>query len=137
MARETFVLDRETDEIVSKEERVVRQAQRNRNRPIRPVAIRKVQRGRWVLDPATHELVDYDEYHSRPRTVAHQIMPDIAPYKNVAVDGKYITSRSEHREMLKRNRLFELGNEQKPLGERPQMSSVELTVKRICEQKGL
>lgn len=45
---------------------------------------------------------------------AAYVTPDIAPYKAVAGDkaGKYITSRREHREFLKRNRLTEIGNEQ-------------------------
>ncbi len=39
---------------------------------------------------------------------------DISPYKNM-VDGKMITSRSEHRELLKRHNLFEVGNETKAM----------------------
>jgi hypothetical protein len=37
---------------------------------------------------------------------------DIAPYQAVAGDraGQFITSRSEHREFLKRNRLVEVGD---------------------------
>lgn len=44
---------------------------------------------------------------------AAYVTPDIAPYKAVAGDraGQYITSRREHREYLKRNRLVEIGNE--------------------------
>lgn len=39
-----------------------------------------------------------------------QIMRDIEPYKNM-IDGGMITSRSEHRELLKANNCFEVGNE--------------------------
>lgn len=44
---------------------------------------------------------------------AAYVSADIAPYMAVAGDraGKYITSRKEHREYLKRNRLIEIGNE--------------------------
>lgn len=40
------------------------------------------------------------------------VIPDIAPYKAVAGDraGKWISSRREHREFLKRNRLIEVGD---------------------------
>lgn len=48
-------------------------------------------------------------------------MPDIKPYKSM-VTGEMITSRSKHREHLKRHDLIEVGNEikahmnQKPRG---------------------
>ena len=38
------------------------------------------------------------------------IMPDIQPYKSM-IDGRMITSRSEHREHLKANNCIEVGNE--------------------------
>lgn len=58
---------------------------------------------------------------------AAYVSADIAPYKAVAGDraGKWITSRREHREFLKRNRLVELGNE-KP----KDTSQMRKTVKR-------
>ena len=37
-----------------------------------------------------------------------QLVSDIEPYQNV-VDRNWITSRSHHREFLKRNNLVELG----------------------------
>ena len=40
------------------------------------------------------------------------IMPDIEPYQNM-VDGQMITSRSQHREFLKKHNLVEVGNEVK------------------------
>lgn len=39
-----------------------------------------------------------------------QVIRDIDPYKSM-VDGSMITSRSEHREHLKRHNCFEVGNE--------------------------
>lgn len=38
------------------------------------------------------------------------VMPDIAPYKSM-IDGRMITSRSQHREHLRDNGCFEIGNE--------------------------
>jgi hypothetical protein len=40
----------------------------------------------------------------------HYIMPDIQPYKSM-IDGRMITSRSEHRAHLKANNCIEVGNE--------------------------
>lgn len=37
-------------------------------------------------------------------------IPDITPYKSMAT-GEMITSRSQHREHLKRHNLYEIGNE--------------------------
>lgn len=41
------------------------------------------------------------------------VTPDIAPYRALTGDrmGQMITSRKDHREFLKRNRLVELGTE--------------------------
>lgn len=48
----------------------------------------------------------------RELTAPH-VRPDIAPYKALAGDkaGQYITSRREHKEFLKRNRLVEIGDQ--------------------------
>ncbi|MDO9131977.1 zinc ribbon domain-containing protein [Hydrogenophaga sp.] len=46
------------------------------------------------------------------------VMPDIQGYKSMAT-GEWISSRSEHREHLKRHNLVEIGNEKienKPRG---------------------
>lgn len=40
----------------------------------------------------------------------HYVMPDIQPYKSM-IDGKMVTSRSEHRRHLKANNCIEVGNE--------------------------
>lgn len=42
--------------------------------------------------------------------VAPMVSTDIAPYQSMAT-GEWITSRSAHREHLKRHRLVEVGNE--------------------------
>ena len=40
----------------------------------------------------------------------HYVMPDIQPYKSM-IDGRMITSRSEHRAHLKAHNCVEVGNE--------------------------
>jgi hypothetical protein len=40
----------------------------------------------------------------------HYVMPDIVPYKSM-IDGRMVTSRSEHRRHLKANGCEEVGNE--------------------------
>lgn len=42
------------------------------------------------------------------------VMPDIKPYKAVAGDQRWITSRAQHREFLRENDLVEVGNEGRP-----------------------
>ena len=42
------------------------------------------------------------------------VMPDIQPYKAVAGDQRWITSRAQHREFLRQNDLIEVGNEGGP-----------------------
>jgi len=55
--------------------------------------------------------VSRDSLKKKPKT--HHIIPDIQPYMAVGGDraGEYITSRSEHREYLRRNNCIEVGNE--------------------------
>jgi hypothetical protein len=40
----------------------------------------------------------------------HYVVPDIVPYKSM-IDGKMVTSRSQHRRHLKANNCIEVGNE--------------------------
>ena len=40
----------------------------------------------------------------------HYVMPDIAPYKSM-IDGRMITSRSQHRAHLRANNCVEVGND--------------------------
>lgn len=42
------------------------------------------------------------------------VIPDIQPYKAVAGDQRWITSRAQHREFLRSNGLEEVGNEGRP-----------------------
>jgi hypothetical protein len=49
-----------------------------------------------------------------PESKSHQVMPDIAPYKSM-VTGEEISSRSKHREHLRRHGVIEIGNETKYL----------------------
>jgi hypothetical protein len=54
---------------------------------------------------------DYDKGEKRSEIVSMpMVMRDIDPYKNM-IDGKMITSRSEHRELLRRHNCVEIGNE--------------------------
>ncbi len=54
------------------------------------------------------------EAGNEPAPEVHHVMPDIGAYQSM-VDGSMITSRSQHREHLKRHGLQEIGNEMKYL----------------------
>lgn len=43
--------------------------------------------------------------------IGPQIMPDIEPYRDVGIDNKWVTSRSQRREKLKAHGMIEVGNE--------------------------
>lgn len=68
---------------------------------------------RSVADCMQPEMCDCGVPMDRELTACH-VNPDIAPYRAVTGDraGQFITSRREHREFLKRNRLIEVGTEQ-------------------------
>lgn len=64
---------------------------------------------RWIQHPETGELIPADQY-VRPSSNAHFVMNDIAPYKSV-LDGQWVSSRSQHREQMRRHGVVEVGNE--------------------------
>jgi hypothetical protein len=53
-----------------------------------------------------------------PEPQSPLVMPDIKPYLS-QIDGREITSRSRHREHLRDNNCFEIGNETKYLKHKP------------------
>lgn len=55
------------------------------------------------------ELIPADGY-IRPRPRTHMVAGDIKPYRSMET-GEIISSRSRHREHLKRHGLIEVGNE--------------------------
>lgn len=67
-------------------------------------------RQRFIQDRETGELIPAENY--RPKARLHYIQPDIEGYRSMA-SGEFITSRSKHREELRRHGLIEVGNETK------------------------
>ena len=70
-------------------------------------------RKRWIQVRTENgpELVPADEYTGARK--GPFVMGDIEPYKAITGDmeGKWITSRSKHKDYLRRNGLVEVGNE--------------------------
>jgi hypothetical protein len=61
-----------------------------------------------------------------------QVMPDIGGYKSMA-DGSWISSRSQHREHLRRHNCIEIGNEM-PQERKPIPMSRDKRIKVLREQ---
>lgn len=59
-------------------------------------------------------LRSWEAKQSMPALQPSYVMTDIQPYKSM-VTGEMITSRSQHREHLKKHHLIEIGNETKYL----------------------
>lgn len=81
-------------------------------------------RGKWIYDPDTGKQVPAEQYQRRVRQAREarklrshlaspQVMRDIEPFRNIAVDNTEISSRSHKREMMKRHNLIEIGNEKR------------------------
>lgn len=70
----------------------------------------KPTRGRFVQDPVSGKLVPFDEWAGPSTSHSAYVAPDIQPYRST-ITGEMITSRSQHREHLKRHNCFEIGNE--------------------------
>lgn len=71
---------------------------------------KKPVRGSFVWDPVSHSMVPKDEYYEMTHPTSPMVMGDIQPYQSM-VTGEMITSRSVHREHLRRHQLIEVGNE--------------------------
>ena len=83
-----------------------------------------------------HEVNNVEDIDDkRSELAAPMVMRDIPEYRNV-VDGKPITSRSWHREFLKKNNLVEIGNEGLPMQKtyKPAKGEVAREIKETIEQ---
>lgn len=71
-----------------------------------------MNRETYIIDRETNTLMLKSEWLAKQASKANGliVLNDIQPYKNV-VDGKMITSRSHHRNFLKKYNLYEVGNE--------------------------
>ena len=61
----------------------------------------------YIYDADSGELIEKPE---ASREAGLSVMRDIEPYQNMK-DRGWITSRSQHREFLRRNNFVEVGNE--------------------------
>lgn len=89
----------------------------------------------YVQDPVTHELIPKEDWHGPSVSKTAYVMPDIQGYKSMAT-GEWISSRSEHREHLRRHGLVEIGNEKienkpRPLDRAGVRRAAEEAVRRV------
>lgn len=71
---------------------------------------------RYRYDPDTKEMVEITNTPGRSRSGPF-IWKDLKPYQVVGPEyGKWITSRSQHREYLRKHNLIEVGNERRYFG---------------------
>ena len=73
---------------------------------------KRAERGSYVFDKETGELVPKSEYYRSSEVNAPMVLNDIQGYKSMQT-GEWIGSRSTHREHLKAHRLVEIGTETK------------------------
>lgn len=102
-------------------------------------------RKRYRYDKETKQVIPLDEWLSKYEEEAedsHHLTPVFVPYKPVTGDmeGKWITSRRQHREFLKRNNLVEVGNEKAYMtryggmtADNPNLMSDEKREEQICQ----
>ena len=77
------------------------------------------------------EMIEIAVAHPGAEPKIH-VVSDIGGYKSMA-DGSWISSRSQHREHLKRHNCFEVGNEM-PKPRQATLPSREMRIKRLREQ---
>lgn len=65
---------------------------------------------RYIQDRETGELIEVGECYNITPSSGPFIQGDIQPYQSM-VDGRMVTSRSQHRNQLRQHGLIEIGNE--------------------------
>ena len=113
MPRETYVLTRRPDgthELVPREHLSAWLEKHYPDRNAYPVKFKKVERGSWVWRDG--KLIDKRLAPPRmDRGRGLQVIKDIEPYQNIAIDGKIVGGRRQHRDMLKAHNCIEIGTE--------------------------
>lgn len=96
-------------------------------------------RKRYIQDPVTLELIPAEQYRGPSTSKSAYVVPDIQPYQSM-VNGEMITSRSQHREHLKKHNCFEIGNEISAAMERPKpkadREALRRTIADVLTSKG-
>lgn len=75
---------------------------------------KKVERGAWICVPGPDGHVRFipkSQYVPLSRGRGLQVVPDIEPFQNVAIDGGVIGGRKQKRDMMRAYGLEEIGNE--------------------------
>lgn len=95
--------------------------------------LKPVERGSWVVRDG--KLIPRSEdIGPAHRGRGLQVIKDIEPYQNVAIDGGVIGGRKQHRDMLRAHGCVEVGNEkpvQRTYDERAHERSIEQSMRRV------
>lgn len=141
MNRGTYIYDRVANELVTREEFKRREEQRSPSKR-GAIEVHNSERGTWAflngkLVPAHLARRSRDFTKARSDLPSPQVMRDIEPFQNVAVDGKEIGSRSHKREMMKRHGLVEMGTEKRVTQRvKPPKGRVREAIRKSMQQLG-
>ena len=98
----------------------------------------------YRYDRETKTVIPLDKWlakYAEPEKDSRHIIGEFTPYQPVTGDmqGKWITSRRQHREFLRRNNLVEVGNEKSYMtryggmtADNPNLMSEQKHEERIC-----
>lgn len=119
MARQSWIWDRQSGELVSRDEYARLQAERRDAHRSTIHDTKMVERGSWVYDRASGEIITLAEYHQRHAAARHGSGPMvISDYLGGGVsgmwhpaEGRHTDSKSEFRQWTKAHGCVEVGNE--------------------------
>ena len=100
---------------------------------------KRVQRGSWVLRDG--KLIPKSAQILQFRSRGPQIIRDIEPFLNVAVDGKVVSGRKQKRDMMRAHNVVECGDVKSsdfrnPYDQRKHQASVVESLKKAFYQHG-
>lgn len=108
--RQSFVLKKTNDgyELVDKADLAQWETTHRIEKPKSKVEFKKVERGTWVYRDG--QMVRKSAQILQFKGRGLQIIPDIEPFVNVAIDNKIIGGRKQKRDMMRAHNVYEAGD---------------------------
>ncbi len=125
MTRQSWIYDRETGDLVTRDEYAARCSSRREDRRSTIHDAKMAERGSWVYDRESGEIVPKSVYH-RPISSGPMVISDYVDGSGVnglwhPAEGRRTDSKSEFRKWTKAHGCVEVGDQKPEAGSRPKL----------------